>query len=128
VIDETKHFFCSAADKNIHQLRGLTGRVSYDTMTLTQSELDARADQLRRLHDGFLTLPNAWDAGSARAIAALGFPAIATTNSGVSDSLGFADRQATPVDEGVRRVSFGGLTQVAAMTAARDYLREARAV
>jgi 2-methylisocitrate lyase-like PEP mutase family enzyme len=68
-------------------------------MTLAQSELAARADQLRRLHDGYLVLPNAWDAGSARALAALGFAAIATTSSGVSDSLGYADRQITPIDE-----------------------------
>jgi 2-methylisocitrate lyase-like PEP mutase family enzyme len=68
-------------------------------MTLAQSELAARADQLRRLHDGYLVLPNAWDAGSARALAALGFAAIATTSSGVSDSIGYADRQITPVDE-----------------------------
>ena len=62
-------------------------------MTLAQSELPARAEGLRRLHDGFLVLPNAWDAGSARALAALCFGAIATTSSGVSDSLGYADRQ-----------------------------------
>ena len=68
-------------------------------MTSSQSGLASRADQLRRLHAGFLVLPNAWDAGSARALAALGFDAIATTSSGVSDSLGFADRQVTPVDE-----------------------------
>ena len=68
-------------------------------MTLSQSELSSRADQLRRLHDGFLVLPNAWDAGSARALAAMGFDAIATTSSGVSDALGYADRQVTPVDE-----------------------------
>jgi len=68
-------------------------------MTLSQPELAARAERLRRLHDGYLVLPNAWDAGSARALAALGFQAIATTSSGVSDSLGYADRQVTPVDE-----------------------------
>src|SRR5215217_1129647 len=68
-------------------------------MTLAQFELAARADRLRRLHDGYLVLPNAWDAGSARALAALGFAAIATTSSGVSDSLGYADRQITPIDE-----------------------------
>jgi 2-methylisocitrate lyase-like PEP mutase family enzyme len=67
-------------------------------MTLP-SELAARADRLRRLHDAYLVLPNAWDAGSARALATLGFTAIATTSSGVSDSLGYADRQVTPIDD-----------------------------
>src|SRR6186713_1053669 len=77
-------------------------------MPFDRELLAARADQLRRLHDGFLVLPNAWDAGSARALAALGFAAIATTSSGVSDALGYADRQNTPVDEmfaAVARVS-----------------------
>ena len=31
---------------------------------------------------GVFVLPNAWDVGSARILAALGFPAIATTSSG----------------------------------------------
>ncbi len=68
-------------------------------MALPPSELSVRADQLRRLHHGFLVLPNAWDAGSARVLATMGFDAIATTSSGVSDSLGYADRQVTPADE-----------------------------
>ena len=38
-----------------------------------------------------LLLPNAWDAGSALAIAAAGAPAIATTSSGVAWSLGLRD-------------------------------------
>src|SRR5215213_4584007 len=68
-------------------------------MPFDRELLAARASDLRRLHDAFVLLPNAWDAGSARALAGLGFPAIATTSSGVSDSLGYADRQVTPVDE-----------------------------
>ena len=68
-------------------------------MTNVVSVLAVKADVLRQLHEGFLVLPNAWDAGSARTLVALGFPAIATTSSGVADSLGFADRQITPPDE-----------------------------
>jgi len=36
-------------------------------------------------------MPNPWDAGSARALAQLGFPALATTSSGSAWSMGHAD-------------------------------------
>src|ERR1700730_17113415 len=59
------------------------------------------AEQLRALHTGPepLVLPNAWDAASARTVAEAGFPAVATTSSGMSASLGWADREPTPADE-----------------------------
>jgi 2-methylisocitrate lyase-like PEP mutase family enzyme len=59
------------------------------------------ADALRRLHAGpeLLVLPNAWDAASARAFAALGYPAVATTSGGVAEALGYADGEATPPAE-----------------------------
>ena len=46
----------------------------------------------RALHDGpaFL-IPNPWDAGSARVLAALGFKALATTSSGFAFTLGRPD-------------------------------------
>ena len=58
------------------------------------------AAALRALHvpGDPLVLPNAWDAGSARLVAAAGFPAVATTSSGVADALGHADGQDAPVD------------------------------
>ena len=40
-------------------------------------------------------IPNPWDVGSARALAALGFPALATTSSGFAASLGRADHHVT---------------------------------
>lgn len=54
-----------------------------------------KADRLRRLHHGprILVLPNAWDVASARVIEEAGFPAIATTSSGVAASLGYPDGQ-----------------------------------
>jgi 2-methylisocitrate lyase-like PEP mutase family enzyme len=61
--------------------------------------LAEKARELRQLHTDLALLPNAWDAASARAFADLGFPALATTSSGMSASLGYADRQQTPVDE-----------------------------
>lgn len=52
-----------------------------------------RAERLRRLHHGpaILVLPNAWDAASARLIERAGFPALATTSSGVAAALGRPD-------------------------------------
>ncbi|WP_203704716.1 isocitrate lyase/PEP mutase family protein [Asanoa iriomotensis] len=46
-----------------------------------------------------LILPNAWDAASARAVQAAGFPAVATSSAAVALSLGYADGEATPVEE-----------------------------
>jgi 2-methylisocitrate lyase-like PEP mutase family enzyme len=50
----------------------------------------------RALHDGpaFL-IPNPWDAGSARVLAALGFKALATTSSGFAFTLGRPDGAAS---------------------------------
>jgi len=61
----------------------------------------ARAETLRKLHQGpaMLVLPNVWDVGSARAIAAAGFPALATTSSGVAAALGFEDHEKAPMAE-----------------------------
>jgi 2-methylisocitrate lyase-like PEP mutase family enzyme len=42
-----------------------------------------------------LLMPNAWDAGSAKVLAWLGFPALATTSSGYAATLGRLDGQVT---------------------------------
>lgn len=65
------------------------------------TELSRRAAALRTLHrpGDPLILPNAWDAGSARAVVAAGFPAVATGSAAVAEALGHADGEATPVDE-----------------------------
>nr|WP_232328136.1 isocitrate lyase/phosphoenolpyruvate mutase family protein [Kibdelosporangium sp. MJ126-NF4]CEL17781.1 Probable carboxyvinyl-carboxyphosphonate phosphorylmutase [Kibdelosporangium sp. MJ126-NF4]CTQ90995.1 Probable carboxyvinyl-carboxyphosphonate phosphorylmutase (EC 2.7.8.23) [Kibdelosporangium sp. MJ126-NF4] len=49
-----------------------------------------KAARFRALHDGPqpLLLPNPWDAGTARLLAALGFDALATTSLGVANALG----------------------------------------
>ncbi|WP_199512794.1 isocitrate lyase/PEP mutase family protein [Nucisporomicrobium flavum] len=53
-------------------------------------------DRFRALHDsGTFVMPNPWDAGSARLLEHLGFPALATTSSGLAASLGRLDQQAT---------------------------------
>ncbi len=51
-----------------------------------------RAAALLALHSGpGFVLPNAWDAGSARILEQVGFPAIATTSAGIAWSLGVPD-------------------------------------
>lgn len=48
--------------------------------------------QFRRLHrEGCFLIPNPWDAGSAIALATLGFPALATTSAGLSFARGLPD-------------------------------------
>ena len=57
--------------------------------------MTAATDQraaFRRLHQsGCFVIPNPWDVGSARLLAQLGFPALATTSSGFAWSQGRAD-------------------------------------
>src|SRR6266702_1152071 len=51
-----------------------------------------RCRAFRRLHEsGCFVIPNPWDLGSARLLARLGFPALATTSSGFAWSLGRPD-------------------------------------
>ena len=55
-----------------------------------------KAEQFRALHEGEpFVIPNPWDAGSARALAALGFRALASTSSGFAFTLGRRDGGAT---------------------------------
>jgi 2-methylisocitrate lyase-like PEP mutase family enzyme len=54
----------------------------------TQQE---KADIFRALHSQAFVIPNPWDAGSARVLAALGFKALATTSSGFAFTLGRLD-------------------------------------
>jgi 2-methylisocitrate lyase-like PEP mutase family enzyme len=58
------------------------------------------ASTFRGLHgpDHLLILPNAWDAGSARVIAACGAEAIATTSAGLAWSRGYPDGNVLPAD------------------------------
>lgn len=69
-----------------------------DNRGMTDSRTAATLRALHRTGDP-LILPNAWDAGSARAVAAAGFPAVATSSAAVAESLGHADGEATPVAE-----------------------------
>ncbi|MER6942259.1 isocitrate lyase/phosphoenolpyruvate mutase family protein, partial [Nocardioides sp. NPDC000441] len=53
----------------------------------------SKADEFLSLHvpGSPLLMPNAWDAGSAKVLASLGFPALATTSSGYAATLGRLD-------------------------------------
>jgi len=62
---------------------GVNGRVTRQ---------DQKAQRFRALHQGEpFVIPNPWDAGSARVLAALGFRALATTSSGFAFTLGRRD-------------------------------------
>jgi 2-methylisocitrate lyase-like PEP mutase family enzyme len=61
----------------------------------------AAADTLRRLHSGprALVLVNVWDVASALVVERAGFPAIATSSSAVSASLGYPDGEVISAGE-----------------------------
>jgi 2-methylisocitrate lyase-like PEP mutase family enzyme len=62
-------------------------------MGATQRE---RAEAFAALHAGpAFVIPNPWDAGSARVLEELGFPALATTSSGLAYALGRGDGSVT---------------------------------
>jgi 2-methylisocitrate lyase-like PEP mutase family enzyme len=61
----------------------------------------AGADTFRALHRPGqpVILPNVWDAASARAVEAAGFPVVATSSAAIAATLGYADGEAAPVEE-----------------------------
>src|SRR2546430_9513703 len=59
-------------------------------MTSSQSDKAARFRALHRGPGAFL-IPNPWDAGSARALAGLGFQALATSSGACAGTLGRRD-------------------------------------
>src|SRR5262249_27868742 len=63
-------------------------------MAISQSE---KASRFRSLHEapGAFIIPNPWDAGSARMLAALGFKALATSSGAAPCALGRKDGQLT---------------------------------
>ena len=69
------------------------------------STQEQRAATFQALHaDDPFVIPNPWDAGSARVLAALGFKALATTSSGFAFTLARLDGNVT-LDEVVRHVA-----------------------
>jgi 2-methylisocitrate lyase-like PEP mutase family enzyme len=71
---------------------GSTGEMGMD-------DQDSRVAEFHRLHaSGTFVMPNPWDAGSARALEQLGFPALATTSSGFAWTTGRPDNHITLED------------------------------
>ena len=61
-----------------------------------QPTQEQKAADFRALHEGAaFVIPNPWDAGSARVMAALGFKALASTSSGFAFTLGRLDGDTT---------------------------------
>lgn len=55
-----------------------------------------RRKRFRQLHErGMFVMPNPWDIGSARLLASMGFPALATTSLGHAAALGKIDQSVT---------------------------------
>ena len=65
---------------------------------MNQSEKAARFAELHGKDRAPLLLYNAWDAGSAKAIAAAGAPAIATSSWSVAEAHGYRDGQDIPLE------------------------------
>ena len=60
------------------------------------TDATAKRDRFRALHErGTFVMPNPWDVGSARLLASMGFPALATTSLGHAASLGKPDQGVT---------------------------------
>jgi 2-methylisocitrate lyase-like PEP mutase family enzyme len=71
----------------------------------------AKAERFRALHGGEpFVIPNPWDAGSARALEALGFQALATTSSGFAFTLGRRDGLTTLDDVAAHVVALAEAT------------------
>lgn len=63
-------------------------------------QLESKGAAFRRLHEepGAFVIPNPWDIGTARILAAMGFRALATTSAGMAFSLGVAEGQVSRED------------------------------
>jgi 2-methylisocitrate lyase-like PEP mutase family enzyme len=74
------------------------GSVTANTGAGKPATESSKAALLRSLHvqGSPLVLPNVWDAASARAVTAAGFPVVATGSAGVAPVLGYEDGEATP--------------------------------
>jgi 2-methylisocitrate lyase-like PEP mutase family enzyme len=79
-------------------------------MKTTQHE---RGERFAALHAGKpFVIPNPWDAGSARMLEALGFPALATTSSGFAFTLGRRDGAVTLEEVAAHTAAIAAATDV----------------
>lgn len=78
---------------SVSESRRLVGPDPRQTRAMTAA---AHRDRLRDLHrEGTFVIPNPFDRGSARLLAAMGFSALATTSAGLANSRGRADMSIT---------------------------------
>jgi 2-methylisocitrate lyase-like PEP mutase family enzyme len=80
--------------------------------SLPSTAIEERCESLRSLQRPGtpLLLPNVWDVATARAVAAAGFPVVATSSGGVAATLGYEDHEGAPADEmlaAARRITRG---------------------
>ena len=68
-----------------------------------------KANAFRALHErpGAFIIPNPWDAGTARLLAAMGFEALATTSLGVANTLGSATVSLAEIIDNCRAICGG---------------------
>src|SRR5689334_19260130 len=80
------------------------GRQPMERAMRTQME---KARAFRALHErpGAFIIPNPWDAGTGRLLAAMGFEALATTSLGVANSLGTATVSLASILENCRAIA-----------------------
>jgi 2-methylisocitrate lyase-like PEP mutase family enzyme len=71
------------------------------------ADFSPRRSAFRQLHEsGCFVIPNPWDAGTARYLRHLNFPALATTSSGLAFSLGLPDTDwAVPLDVVLKHIA-----------------------
>jgi 2-methylisocitrate lyase-like PEP mutase family enzyme len=82
------------------------GTVTDHDGSVPQRATSDKAAALLALHAGpGFVLPNAWDAGSARILEQVGFPAIATTSAGIAWSCGVPDGEALDRDTMLEHVA-----------------------
>jgi 2-methylisocitrate lyase-like PEP mutase family enzyme len=80
-------------------------------MTPSQTDKAARFRELHRTSRPLL-MPNAWDLGSARLLASLGFEALATTSSGFAATLGRLDYSVTRAEALAHAATIVGATEL----------------
>ena len=86
------------------------------TLAAAPAATTARRQTFRQLHErGCFVIPNPWDVGSAKYLAHLGFPALATTSAGFLFSQGLPDSE-----DGSAAARDRNLAYIAAIVAAVD--------
>lgn len=84
-----------------------SSNASVETPTCQPAKFVTRRAEFRRLHEsGCFVIPNPWDAGTARYLRHLRFPALATTSGGFAFSQGLPDEEnALPLDDVLQHIA-----------------------